>query len=232
MRAIVLHSIKYSDSQRVVRMFTETHGLRAYLVRGFGAKKSTKTAVYQPFSLLEITEQEKRRGDLFIVKEERRAYAFEELPFHPLKASIAMFLSEMLERSIAEDHAHEQLFEYVWNAIQLLDLSETFGLFPIQFLGNLIAHLGLMPEPPKSGEFWLDLVTGTWEQKQPGHKETADKLLGESLVHAASSAQDSELTATRKGRKEVLDIQVRFLQLHVAGSRDIKSLAILKEVFA
>lgn len=232
MRAIVLHSIKFSDSQRVVRMFTESHGLRAYLVRGFGAKKSTKTAVYQSFSLLDITEQEKRRGDLYIVKEERRAYAFEELPFHPLKASVAMFLAEMLERSIAEDHAHQQLFEYAWNAIQVLDLSETFGLFPIQFLGNLIAHLGLLPEAPKSNEYWLDLVTGTWELKQPGHKETADKLLGMGFVNAASNQPKSGLLATRKGRKEVLDLQVRFLQLHVAGMRDIKSLAILKEVFA
>lgn len=233
MKAIVLHSIKYSDTSRVVRFFTQEFGLRAYLVRGFGNKRGTKTAMYQSFSLLEITVQEQRRGELQVLKEERRAYAFEDLPFHPIKGAVAIFLAELLERSIAEDQQHKALFEFVWSSIQVLDLQEKFGLFPLHFIANIIFYLGLMPEIPKGNEQWLDLVTGNWETFQPGHKEVLDRSLGNAFVHASASAEGLEKWLhSGAERKELLLAQVRFLQLHVAGNRDLKSLPILQELFS
>lgn len=233
MKAIVLHSIKYSDTSRVVRLFTEDFGLRAYLVRGFGNKKGTKTALYQSFSLLEITAQEKRRGDLHVLKEERRAYAFEDLPFHPVKGAVAIFLAELLERSIAEDQQHKALFEFAWSSIQVLDLEEKFGLFPLHFIANVIYFLGLIPEEPKGNEQWLDLVSGNWETFQPGHKEVLERSLGTAFVHASSGTEALKpFLSSANERKELLLAQVRFLQLHVAGKRDLKSLPILQELFS
>jgi len=232
-KAIVLHSIKYSDTARVVRLFTQDFGLRAYLVRGFGNKKGTKTALYQSFSLLEITVQEKRRGELHVLKEERRAYAFQDLPFHPIKGAVAIFLAELLERSIAEDQEHKGLFEFAWSSIQVLDLQDRFGLFPLHFISNIIFFLGLMPEGPKGNEHWLDLVTGNWELFQPGHKEVLDRALGAAFVNAASGTETLEpFLKSGNERKELLLAQVRFLQLHVAGKRDLKSLPILQELFS
>jgi len=149
---------------------------------GSGIKKGTKNCLVSIVQLArDYRAGKKKGGELHVLKEERRAYAFQDLPFHPIKGAVAIFLAELLERSIAEDQEHKGLFEFAWSSIQVLDLQDRFGLFPLHFISNIIFFLGLMPEGPKGNEHWLDLVTGNWELFQPGHKRSIRSCAGNGI---------------------------------------------------
>ena len=63
-RAIVISSLKYSDNSLIVKCFTQTMGTRSYLLQGVLAQKkgNLKTALFQPFTLLELVATHKNNG--------------------------------------------------------------------------------------------------------------------------------------------------------------------------
>ena len=55
-KAIVLSSLKYSDSSLIVKCFTEEDGLKSYMLRGIlkSKKGKLKAAYFQPLTLLKL----------------------------------------------------------------------------------------------------------------------------------------------------------------------------------
>lgn len=235
MRAIVLQSIRYSDSQRVVKLFTEAHGLKSYLIRARKQKSGSGLNGIHPFALLEINEQERRKGQLGALKDFRREVPLTGLMMDPSKSAVAMFGAEMLARSIAEDHAHPELFNYLWHAIQQLDLDEWSGLYAFLVCGRIIRFLGLMPEDVagEAGEWSLDIQRAAWIQG----RYSGDQILNPEEVAAfvqssrVTAADFSTLQLPLKSRRKLLDAMARYLQAHVCGPSPVKSLEVLREVF-
>ncbi|MFA4853518.1 MAG: recombination protein O N-terminal domain-containing protein, partial [Bacteroidales bacterium] len=63
-RGIVLHSIKYSDSSLIVKIYTENFGLQSYILRSARNRKSKmKVGIFQPLALLNfVVSHNKKRG--------------------------------------------------------------------------------------------------------------------------------------------------------------------------
>ena len=76
-KAIVMNAIKYSDTSLIAKLYTESNGLKSYLIRGvLKAKKGTlKPAYFQPFTQLKITATHNTKGKLNSIRE---AYSIPE----------------------------------------------------------------------------------------------------------------------------------------------------------
>ncbi len=233
MRAIVLSSVRYTDSQRVFRFFTEQYGLKSYLVRKQKARSGSGFAVLHPFALLEIREHERQRGQLSVLKEFHSEVVLNGLVMQAEKSAVAMFGAELLARCLADNQAHQELFQTVWSLICQLDLDEQCGVYTFLFAGRIIRYLGLMPLHETGIRSDLDLRSG----QGTDHGARSEDLLRASLVPAfvmAGSCTASafrEIKLNREEQRELLRAMVAFLQLHVAGTSPINSLEVLRTVY-
>ena len=235
-RGIVLKTTDYSETSVIVQVFTEKFGLQAYLINGAKKPKAKiKKSMLQPLHLLDMVVYHSPLGGLQRVSELRNQPVFQTILYHILKSSIAIFLNEMLYKTVREQGADETLFDFLFNAIELLDQQEDgLDVFHLCFLLRLTRFLGFYPDTSlaasapyfdlKSGSYALDLPMHTQVLHQP-HAKFWTTLLN------ARFSQLIDLNIPAADRRILLDKVILYYQLHVDGLGEIKSYDIMKEVF-
>jgi DNA repair protein RecO (recombination protein O) len=236
-RGIVLHQVKYGDTSIVAHIYTELFGRQSYLVKGaYNKKQQLRAGLFQPLSLLEMEVYYKKSSGLQKIREARNTPAFTGIPFDFSKNALSLFIAEILYRTLREEEPNNQLFEFVFNAIQILDL-ETSNIadFHLIFLIILSKHLGFYPTSNYSdSNSCFDLVNGKYSAIPPlhGHYITGD------LSKMFSSILNKNLDFTvgtglnHNNRLEILNMILQYFSFHIDGMKNIKSLQVLQEVFA
>ncbi|MCF8303970.1 MAG: DNA repair protein RecO [Bacteroidales bacterium] len=234
-RGIVLHTIKYSDTSVIVRIYTEQIGLQSYLLRGVRKQKSkVKSNMLQHLTLVDLVVYYKEKSNLQNIKEIRYDYQFKSIPFDVAKSSIAMFLNEIIYRSIQEEEPNPQLFNFLYHAIIYLDEYHEFvNDFHLLFLVKLSRFLGFFPGGHYSKQApYFDLQEGLYYDFVPGHPHYMDSPESEILdqLVSASFENPSAIKLTTGQRRKVLDKLVEYYRLHLPSLKEIKSHQILHTV--
>lgn len=236
-RGIVLHSFKYGETSIICNIYTETHGKVAFLVQGARKHKAKlKANLFQPFFLLDLEIYYKEKRQLQKIKEARNAHPFETVLYDNSKRSIAIFLAEVLNKTIQSEEADQQLFEFIYNHIKILDIKEQ-GLanFHLSFLIQLTKFLGFYPQNNFNAENkFFDLKHGFFTKIKPFHKHHLDEKESEIFheIMKYSANQHESLQIAPSIRKKLLDKIIDFYYLHHSGNIHFKSYQILKEVFS
>ncbi len=235
-RGIVFNYIKYSESSLIVTIYTEKFGRQAYMVNGVRGKKSrNKANIFQSLFLLDMEVYFKPNRDLQRAKEIQNAHIFTSLPYDIKKSTLAIFISEILYKTIQEEEPNQELFEYLFTSIQMLDIKDK-GLsnFHIYFLTHLSKYLGFFPGNNYSETYcYFDLMAGSFMQLKPMHKSFLDKTQSAifSKMLQFSDNQHADIKMNYKERIILLEKILEFYTLHSEGLSNIKSLNVLKEVF-
>ena len=235
-RGIVLHHIKYSETSVIVTIYTETFGRQSYIINGVRSKKAKiKANILQPLFLLDMEVYHKPKRELQRVKEIQNAFVFNSLPFDIRKSSLAIFIAEILYKTIQEQEPNPDLFEYLYNSIQVLELkTEGISNFHLYFLIHLSKYLGFFPNNNFSeSNCFFDLKAGRFVLIKPMHSFCLDaeqsKILSQLLEF--SENQHETLKISYKNRIFLLEKILNYYLLHNEGVSNIKSLSVLKEVF-
>lgn len=235
-RGIVLNHIKYSETSIIVTIYTEMFGRQAYIINGVRGKKSKiKANLFQPLFLLDMEVYHKPKRDLQRAKEIQNASIFSTIPYDLKKSTIAIFIAEILYKTIQEHEPNADLFNYLFNSIQLLDFKEKgIANFHIYFLLHLTKYLGFFPDNNYSEKYsYFDLKAGNFVQIKPMHFSFLDKepsaFLNQMLTF--SDNQHENLHIHYKERIQILEKVLEYYALHNEGLSSVKSLEILKEVF-
>jgi DNA repair protein RecO (recombination protein O) len=221
-RGIVLSFLKYRETSIIARIYTERRGVQNYIVNGVRkAKPPGRIALFQPLTLLELVAYVPRQGsDLTRLSEFRCAEAFRTLPYEMRKSSVALFLSEVLSKSVREEEENEPLFRFLHDSILAFD-EQSVGTenFALLFLLHLANYLG------------FGVLAGTAMGPGQGSGIATVRLREfeqyfDELLHtpAAVSIPNGQV------RRELLTVLIRYYQLHVEGLGEVKSLDILSEV--
>lgn len=139
MLAIVLSLQPYSDRAHILHTFTREHGRTNYMLYGLGKKKSQ--ALYAPLSLLEIAVSPSSKS-LPSVKEAHLYFVPQHLPTDMCRQTVALFIAEVLYRTLCHPMADEALFDFIASTIRFLDTTEQPENIHIAFLIHLAAYLG------------------------------------------------------------------------------------------
>jgi Recombinational DNA repair protein (RecF pathway) len=68
-RAIVLHTVKYSETSIITKLYTEKYGLVSFLIKGIRSVKGrNKAALFQPLRILEITYSHRQNKNLQYIR--------------------------------------------------------------------------------------------------------------------------------------------------------------------
>jgi DNA repair protein RecO (recombination protein O) len=233
--AIVLHTIKHKDSATIVTLYTRQFGRVSYLVHGINKKKSIVRAAYlQALSIIEIDVFHNSKKSIQQIKDLHTTYTFVGIPYDPIKNALALFIAEILYRSLKQTEPDENIFLFLENAIQQLDHCETgISNFHLVFMVKLSRFLGFAPNVEETDNRYFDLMNGVFLSQKPLHAHclmpdiTADFA---ALLRLDFSTMD-KLVMGRQKRVKLLESLVEYYRLHVPEFHGLHSLAVLQSLF-
>ncbi|MBQ9638127.1 MAG: DNA repair protein RecO [Bacteroidales bacterium] len=245
-QGLVLHTVPYSESSVVARVFTRDMGLRSYLVKGVRTSRGkVKQNLLQPLSYLDMTVYENGRGTLQYVKEMHHRVQWSSTVNDGAKRAVLFFMDEVLYKVLREEEPNTGFFDGI--VAQLRDLEgldavgqrAEVGIFPLLFLLYTARYLGIEPldnyaaaEPLfylKEGRFvsrsWCDVASAESDWVL-GSEESA-------LLHAVCSAWRGAMplpSMQLTQRRRLIDILLQYFNLHLTDFRNFQSHHVLHAV--
>ncbi len=235
-KAIVLNHLKYGDTSLVVTIYTEALGRKTFLVQSVYKKKSKFHATFfQPLTFLDLEVDINPKRELQRIKEIGFDIPFHSIPFEAAKSAIALFVSEILYKMLKEEEANPPLFDYLYHAIQLLDIKETgTANFHLIFLINLTKYLGFYPINNYSEvDCIFDPINGKFFPSLISQSVTSDRMLSRWMNQLLNLSFDEleALQINHQIRNLLLKLIIEYYNLHLGGLTNVKSLPVLQSVF-
>jgi len=231
---IVLSSLRYNDSDLIVKCYTKSHGILSFIVKGVLKSKrgKFKASYFQVFSLLSIHCQVKNRDQLNYFKDVQPSEHVNSLQSNIHKGTLAMFIAEVVKSVIYEEEQNEDLFRFLKNSILVLDKAEHFSNFHLSFLTKLTSYIGFYPSfKNDESESYFNLRDGHFLPYEDKYclNEDYSSILKELISLSADDYQSVSIDKVQ--RAKMLEILLHYYELHVENFRIPKSLEVLKSVF-
>ncbi len=236
-RAIAIHTIRYSDNSIIAYVYSESHGRLSIMVHNaFGKRKGSGNAVFfQPLNLIDIIFYKKENQSIAKLKEVSSNLITNTIAFDPVKRVIALFLGEIIYKTVKEEVANPAMFHFLIHSIQILDvLHKGSSNFHLVFMMQLTRQLGFFPGNQRNeSNPYFDLKNGVFVHSEPPHplfigksnSELFDKVLQTTFENVES------LHLSHIQRNAIIKDLLSFYQVHLGSVSDIKSLSVLSEVF-
>jgi DNA repair protein RecO (recombination protein O) len=234
--AIVLHALKFGDSQLIVDLLTEQMGRMSFICHIPVSKKAKiKKQFFQPLNLLSIEFDYRQNARLQHFKDIRMAEPFADIPFNARKLSICLFLSEFLTYATRDEQQNAPLYKYVESSILWLDNSQhSFANFHLVFMMRLSRFIGFFPnlEHYSVGDFF-DLRSGEFCQIPPLHTDFIHPDEASKIVLLMRMNYESMhlFKMSREERNRCIELIINYYRLHIPNFPELKSLSILQELF-
>ena len=234
-KGLVLRTVKYDDKSFIAHIFTASRGHVAFMLNGSRGKRSgTSARLFQPLSFLSFQWDAKPTATLHRMKEARLLFTQQDIPYHPIKRSIAMLLAEFMTHALTSEAENTHLYIYIEHSVQWLDVApEGYANFHLVFLLKLARFLGIAPNTEDYVEGCsFDLTRGRFTTADVPSNEllcSADATLLYRLSDASYATMDT-ITMSRHDRARLINHLARYYALHIPGFPAIKSLEVLQEV--
>lgn len=235
-RGIIFHCTDFSETSVVVKIYTELYGLQSYIVNSVRKKNArVRPSVFQSLSLVEMVVYHKERGGIQRISEIRQSPTLRSIPFDVLKSSMALFLNEVLYKSIREEEANAQLFDFLFHAIQWLDVHEPANSdFHLLFLLQLSKYLGFFPTDNYSkNNTVFNLQDGSFQSVTPPHPFFLVEPLNIHFYQILRHLPDfsAELKIPQNEKRELIERILEYYELHISGFGNIKSHKVLEQIW-
>lgn len=228
--AIVIQSIKHTNSSLIVKLLTKKYGVRTYFVRSTKSKKGSGINYFQPLSLIDVAVSERENKSLQNLSKVEYNHVCRSIPFSIEKTSIAFFLAEILGKVLEEQNEDVGLFEFVSHSIKDLDEQEDCSSFHLFFLTELTRYLGFFPQNvDEELAGYFDTLNGLFTNLQPNN-EFYIKLDEKRLLQQLFS--NTKVNLNNEQRKELLSQLLDYYSLHHFNLKNLKSFDVLKELFS
>jgi DNA repair protein RecO (recombination protein O) len=216
-RGIVFRFTKYGETSIIVTMFTELFGLQSYIVNGVRSKTSkNKIALYQPLTLLDLVVYHREQANINRIKEIKCLYPYQTIPIDIKKSSLAIFILEIINKTIKEESHTQELCEFLIHSFIKLDqMPGKTGHFHLIFLLKLSRFLGF-------GVHHVNDVLGA-RVTELANEHIIDQLVKSDYADFVEMSNDQ--------RREILDLILKFYAEHIENLGEIKSVSVLREIF-
>ena len=216
--AIVLRSLKYGENRLIINLLTESEGVVTVAVNMPKTQRGKlKRQLFQPLTLLSIELDMRQNRELQHLRDARISVPFASLATDPAKLGIALFLAEFLYFCSRGEDASEGFFQYIKNSILWLDGSRQQP--------NVDDYV--------EGDFF-DMRNACFVRTSPLHP---DYLSPEDASHVITLLRMNFETMhlfrlTRSERNRIVDIIILYYRLHVASFPELRSLDVVRELWA
>ena len=233
---IVLRTLKYSDSLMIADIYTAQRGRMSFLVPVSHTKRSrVRSVLFQPLSMLSFTAPVKAGRNLSRIGEVQPYSMYSSIPNDVVKSSIALYLAELLTYALREDGNDDSLFTFLDRSFTLFDnLEHGYADFHLVFMVQLLRFLGIYPNLEGFAPgCYFDLFQGCVTREHPLHPNFLLPEDAAAFIELLRTGYDSMhlLSLNRKLRGEYLATLSLYYQLHIPEFPELKSAAVLRELF-
>lgn len=222
-KGIVINFIPYRETSIIAKIYTEEFGIQTYIENGVRSSRGkNRMALFQPATLLDLVVYMNPKKSIQRISEIKCSNPYETLPYDILKSSIALFIVEILHKTLSEEDGNKPLFNFLWHTLIDLDGVNTgFENIHLQFLINFAFYLGFAPQTAKeiASQF---RESGILIELSVENRQRLDQLI--------RGDDPAEVKVARNQRNELLNTLLDFYRLHVENLSEIKSLTVLREV--
>ncbi len=233
-KAIILSTVKYNESDVIIKAFTRKNGFTSYFIKNFFGKqknKKLKKAYFQPGALLELITTDKNNGELEYIKDAQIYYHYKNLHFDYNKLNISTFLREILIESLKNEQNDGDIFNFIESEFIKLDEENFHPDFHIIFILNLTKYLGFFPDYQSHGKYF-DLHNGIFTSQKPSaHYLTPTETLILKDYLGMIFDTNNRIYREPVNRKKIIDILMSYYQLHIVRFNIPKSIEILHQIY-
>jgi len=236
-KAIVLKHYKYSENSIICKIYTEELGIKSYLINNVHNKRSKlKIGFFQPLTLLDLVVYNKENKQLQHVKEVACVEPLLDIQMNIVKSSIALFVAEVILKTIREEEANPVLFAFVTEFIKKFNEAiENFADYHLVFLLNFTQYLGFYPKMESySYNSYFDMLEGRFCHNIPLHTNYIERQYSNYLFQLLTVDYTGTkiLNLNGKLRQQLLDKIILYYKIHLEGMGMIHSAEVLKMIFS
>ena len=209
---IVLACTKVGDNSLVLHCISREYGRRSFICT---VGKSSNMSLYLPLNILNGKLLQSGKSSLWRLSSAQMSFPINSLRPDIHKNTMSLFLSEVLYRCIREEADERNLFEWCRKKILELDaLQNDYASFHLKFLLDLCEILGFKPDLENMAPFAGE------------HYEEIKALLrldySSFLLYPLNG----------RNRNEIAEAVLNYLSYHLECKLDIRSLKVLRELYA
>jgi len=214
-------------------------GRRGIYLRGMKkSKNSAVTAHFHNLAILEVVTAASTKSKLLYLREYHPLVQLYSIRTDISKGAIALFVSEVIYRTLREESGDEELFEWLKGMISTLEALEgNCANFHLKFLAGFCRQMGFLPHDNWSEQTPLfDIISARFVT--PDSSNDSGYLFSEQdslLLHRLLSADFNEamqIPLNAKARNSFCDQMLKYLSYWLETSINIRSVAVLHTIFA
>jgi DNA repair protein RecO (recombination protein O) len=222
----------------LVYAYTNLYGRQTYLLRGVrSAKNHGVLAGLFPLSILGAEVYQKTGANLQHIKEFYPPKILHGIRTDLYKNAIALFLGELLYKSIKEEEPNPSLFRFLIESIhELDDLKGVVGNFHLYFLAQLCKRLGYAPYANYHLERSpiLDISQGIFVSTNTISDfmfSKEDSQLFAKLTALSNYSDAASVPLNGAQRHQFIMQMISYLQFHLGVVLHMKSPEVLRQLF-
>ena len=240
-KGIVLKTVRYGETSIIAGIFTELFGLQSYLINGVrvnSKKGSGKANILQPGAILDMVVYHNDFKNLQRIKEFKWSYIYENIFFNVFRNAVALFMVELLQRSLKQPEPNPPLFNFIEDAFIHLDRTNDSAAanFALYFAINLSGFYGFRIEDKYSSNAdTLDLMEGIFVSEKPSHLyylEDDHSRLVSDLLKVMQPSELGQIKLNQETRRVLLHAFETFYALHIQDFGKMKTLPVLEAVLS
>jgi DNA repair protein RecO (recombination protein O) len=234
---IVFRSLKFKESSMITDIYTESLGLKSFIIGGVrGRKQAGKANIFHPGNIVSLTAYPSKGDSLSRIKEITYAKHFQKINQDVIVSMVSAFIMEICQRSIQEPEQNSELYTFLKSRLILLDDPTTpLKVFHLKFLLELSNYLGFAPYNNYNKQNpYFDLSEGLFIDKMDMKNSICDTQTSYQLYSLLSKRIDDalDLRISRAERDKVLDKLILYYKYHIEGLGPIKSLEVLRTILS
>ena len=236
LQCIALRTVKVSDSRNLLSVWTRQAGrLTLAMPAGNSREARRRRALTGPLALFEGVCDLRDGREISSIRDISAMPGSPALASSPQATLTAMFLAEFLDAFLRQAAPDPLLSDYIFTSVARLGTlqGEEALNFHIVFIFGLLALSGISPDSTdyRPGELF-DMRDGRFRATPPLHNDFLDAADTHRMLflvrygfHGAAL-----LHLGREGRNRILDLQLRYISIHLAPLPQLKSLDILRSM--
>lgn len=238
-KGIVLRIVKYGDTSLIVTIFTELFGIQSYLVNGVRTttpKSSGSANLFQPGAILELIAYHNELKHLQRLREYKWGFLYRHIFFDVVKNSVALFMVELLTKTLKQPEANTDLFYFVEDAFVHLDAAneQVTGNFPLFFSLHLATFYGFRISDRYTEQTpYLDMQEGEFVHEQPVHPYFLGppySFITSQLLKVMQPHELEQIKLNKETRRILLQAYQTYYALHIQDFGVMKTWLVLREV--
>ncbi len=240
-KGIVLRTVKYGESSLVVTVFTELFGVQTYMANGVRSNKKSgnKSIMLQAGAILDMEVYHNELKNLQRIKESSWAYIYNQVMSDVVRNSIALFMVELLFKSLRQPEGHPDLFYFSEDILKQLDTAnpEVVANLPLYFTLQLPYFFGFKINESfqlsENENLVLDLAEGKFTEERPSHThvlEGTNAMITAELLRTMHPDELKEIKLNRHTRRDLLSKYLEYYALHLPEFGQMKTWNVLQEV--